>query len=285
MRQGRAMLKATLKVLPTEEAHLAVRSLDIVGDIAVIKLPEKLSETRFKIAEALIEELPSVKVVLRQFSPVAGEYRVRSLEWVAGEKRTYTIHKESGCLFKVDLSKAYFSPRLAYERMRVAKLVKCSGRREIIVNMFSGVGCFSLIIAKKADVRKIYSIDINPDAIEYLEENIKLNKVEKVVIPMLGDAKQITSELEDIADRVLMPLPEKALEYLPYAIQSLKASKGWVHYYDFYHQNKEKSHKNVVGKVSEKLRELNVNFQIDNVRTVRPVGPNWYQIALDIKII
>ncbi len=285
MRQGRVILQAALKVLPREEAYLAVRSLDIVGDIAVIKLPEKLSEARFKIAEALMENLSSVKVVLRQFSSVGGEYRTRSLEWIAGEKRTSTIHKESGCFFKVDLSEVYFSPRLAYERMRIAKIVNSSGRREVIINMFSGVGCFSLIIAKKADVQKIYSIDINPAAIKYLEENIELNKVENIVIPMLRDSKQAALELQDTADRVLMPLPEKALEYLPYAVQSLKSSKGWIHFYDFSHRRKDESHWNVIDVISENLGKLNINFQIDNIRVVRPVGPNWHQIALDIRII
>lgn len=285
MRQGRAMLQAALGVLPPEEAYLVKRSFDVIGDIAVIKLPDSLLHKRFQIAESLMEKLPSIKVVLRQLSPVEGEYRVRSLEWIAGEKRMHTLHKESGCLFKVNLSQVYFSPRLAYERMRIAKLVKWSGGREVIVNMFSGVGCFSIIIAKKADPAKIYSIDINSAAIKCLEENVKLNKVEKIIIPILGDAKQATAPLHGIADRVLMPLPEKALEYLPYAVQSLKDS-GWIHYYDFHHYTaKEESYREVASKISEKLRELNLNFHIDNIRTVRPVGPNWYQIAVDIKVI
>ena len=284
MRRSRSMLQAALKVLPREEAFLVVKSFDIIGDILVIKLPENLLQKRFKIAEALMKELPNRKVVLRQISPVAGEYRVRNLEWLSGEKRTYTIHKENGCSFKVNLAEVYFSPRLSYERMRIAKLVNRSDRKEVIMNMFSGVGCFSVIIAKHADPEKIYSIDINPDAIKYLEENIKLNQVEKTIIPILGDARQVTAKLGGLADRVLMPLPEKSLEYLPFAIQGLKSSKGWIHYYDFYYTRDKPDHR-VADKVSEQLRTLNIDFQINNIRTIRSVGPNWYQIVIDIEII
>jgi tRNA (guanine37-N1)-methyltransferase len=139
-------------------------------------------------------------------------------------------------LFSVDVEKCYFSPRLFYERSRIAGLVR-SG--ETVANMFAGVGCFSIVIAKRLDVAKVLSIDVSPAAIQFMHENIRINRVYGKVIPILGDSKMIVEQqLKRVADRVLMPLPEKAFSYLLYAVSALKTSGGWVHYYDFEHAGK-----------------------------------------------
>ena len=85
-----------------------------------------------------------IKTVLRQASPVSGDFRLRKLEWIAGERKTETVHKEYGCILKVDLGKCYFSPRLSYERNRIAHQVQPG---EVMVNMFAGVGSYSIVIA------------------------------------------------------------------------------------------------------------------------------------------
>jgi tRNA (guanine37-N1)-methyltransferase len=167
--------------------------------------------------------------------------------------------------------------------MRIANLV---GSGEVVVNMFAGVGCFSIIIAKHSDAAKVYSIDINPVAVGYMRENIRLNKVYGKVVPLLGDAKEIIEKsLHRVANRVLMPLPEKALEYLPYALLALRESGGWIHYYDFEHATKtENAVEKVKLKVADRLSSLNVNFEFLYGRIVRATGPNWHQVVLDIKI-
>ena len=225
----------------------------------------------------------NVKAVLAQTGAVSGDFRLRKLEHVAGEEKTQTVHRESGCRFSVDVEKCFFSPRLFRERMRVAKLVK---NGETIVNMFAGVGCFSVIIAKYSNAKKVYSIDINPVALRHMQENIRANKTYSKIIPILADAKKVIQErLRYVADRVLMPLPEKALLYLPYASQALRYSGGWIHYYDFEHARKnEDSIDKVKLKVTEKLSNLDVAFEIPYGRVVRSTGPNWHQIVLDIKV-
>ncbi|MGC8998268.1 MAG: class I SAM-dependent methyltransferase [Candidatus Bathyarchaeia archaeon] len=270
------------EVLPPEEISKIYNSYDIIGDIAVIRLTEKSRKYGHIIAETIMKVHRNVRTVLAQTSPVHGDYRLRELEHVAGEKRTKTIHRESGCLFSVDVEKCYFSPRLFYERMRIAKLV---GNGETIVNMFAGVGCFSLVIAKHSNASKIYSIDINPTAVQFMRENVKLNRFFGRVIPIEGDAKEIIQKmLRQVADRVLMPLPEKALEYLPYALLTLKEGGGWIHYYDFEHASKgENAVEKAKLKVAQRLEGLGVKFEIPFGRVVRTTGPNWYQIVLDIK--
>jgi tRNA (guanine37-N1)-methyltransferase len=280
---GETLKKILINKLKPEELALLYKSYDIIGDIAVIRIPKSIELQSGIIADAIMQTHRRVRTVLRQVSPVSGNLRLRKLEWVRGERKTETLHKEFGCVFKVDLEKCYFSPRLSYERMRIAKLVKPN---EVIVNMFAGVGCYSIIIAKHSEAKKIFSIDINPIAVKYTRENIEINKVRERVFPVKGDAKKIVEErLQNVADRVLMPLPEKAYEYLDSAVLALKPTGGWISYYDFEHAGKDENPvEKIKRKVSEKLVSLNVNFEVPFGRVVRTTGPNWYQVVIDIEV-
>jgi tRNA (guanine37-N1)-methyltransferase len=220
---------------------------------------------------------------LNQVSPVRGEHRLRRLEWVWGDKRTETLYREQGCVFKVDLSEVYFSPRLSFERMRIAKLVRAN---EEVVNMFSGVGCFSILMAKHCETRMIHSIDVNPRAVRLMWENIALNRVAERVEAILGDAEDVIQrELEGVADRVLMPLPGKAYEYLGSAVNALDSGTGFIHYYDFIHVKSSKDPlKKIIDRIKAKMTLLGVSFEVTSSRIVRSIGPNWCQIALDLKV-
>jgi tRNA (guanine37-N1)-methyltransferase len=274
--------KILSSVLPSKDLANIYNSYDIVGDIAIIRVTETSQRCSQAIAEAIMMVHKNVKTVLIQTSSVYGDFRLRRLEHVAGENKTTTVHKESECLFTVDVAKCYFSPRLFYERMRIAQLVK---NGEVIVNMFAGVGCFSIIIAKHSHVKKVHSIDVNPIAIQHMHENVRVNKVYGKVVPILGDAKEIIEkDLCHVTDRVLMPLPEKALEYLPYGLLALKEVGGWIHYYDFeYAKKNENPIEKVKLKVTKTLENLGVDFEIPHGRVVRTTGPHWHQIVLDIK--
>lgn len=216
--------KTLSEILSQQNLGHVYNSYDIVGDIALIRLREASKIRGRKVAEALMSVHKNVKTVLAQIGAVCGDFRLRKLEYVAGERETVTVHRESGCLFSVDVERCCFSPRLSYERMRVARQVR---NEEVVVNMFAGVGCFSILISKYSGVEKVYSIDVNPMAFQYMQENIRLNGVYGKVIPILGDATEVIEKrLCHLADRVLMPLPEKAFEYLPYALLVLKKTGG-----------------------------------------------------------
>jgi tRNA (guanine37-N1)-methyltransferase len=281
----RKRLRKTLSNTLFPEARGDVyNSFDVVGDIAILRLPDPSQKTAETVAQAIMSRHRNINTVLLQTSPVSGDLRLRRLNYVAGENKTSTVHKEFGCSFAVDVAECYFSPRLSHERMRIAKLVASN---ETVVNMFAGVGCFSLIIAKHADSKKVFSIDVNPAAVQFMQENIRLNRVYSKVVPLLGDAKEIVSnQLQHIADRVLLPLPEKALEYLPYAISALKLKGGWIHYYGFEHATKTESPLDKAKlKVAEALNVLGVDFKIPFVHVVRSTGPNWLQLVVDIQVM
>jgi tRNA (guanine37-N1)-methyltransferase len=269
--------------LPPEDLAKVSKSFDVVGDIAILKIPPALEHRKELIAEAILTENKSVKTVLHQQSPVAGVFRTRTLEYVAGETKTETLYREYGCVFKVDLAEVYFSPRLSFERIRVGTLI---GQGETVVNMFAGVGCFSIIIAKHSPAWMVYSIDLNPVAVQLMRENIGLNRMQRRVEAICGDARKVVAErFLNAVDRVVMPLPEKAYEYLGIAVKALQERRGVVHYYDFIHAGRGESPIDKgVDKVDKKLRELGVKYVVTASRIVRMVGPRWYQIALDMHV-
>ncbi|MCX8195595.1 MAG: class I SAM-dependent methyltransferase family protein [Acidilobaceae archaeon] len=252
--------------------------VEIVGDIAIIKRPfgSPLKEEYRRAAEEILKRAPHVKSVWLAATPVAGVHKVRQYEHLAGEKRSETIYREHGCSFKLDITKVFVSPRLNYEHLRVAKLVR---EGEAVVNMFAGVGVFSIVIAKKAKPSVVHSIDINEEAYRYMLENVRLNRVEGIVIPHLGDAAKVIEEkLVGVADRVLMPLPDLALDYLPHALLALRG-RGYLHLYLHAHSEEEAARA-----AMERLGELGRRARLLGHREVRSVGPRLLQVAVDVEV-
>jgi tRNA (guanine37-N1)-methyltransferase len=200
-------------------------SYDVLGSIALVKLADEVKEYAHEIGEAIIATQKAIKTVCVD-AGVVDQFRTRAVSVVAGEKTTQTIHKEYGLVFKMDVAKVFFSPRLATERETVAKQVAAG---EVVVDMFAGIGPFSIMIAKTRAPRIVYAIDANPEAIKHMAENIELNKVTSVK-PILGDAREQIAKLEP-ADRIIMNLPHDAREFLADAIRVLKPG-GVVHFYE-----------------------------------------------------
>jgi len=269
---------------------IPVKSIDIIGDIAILKMPEAPSRES-RLAEALLTEAPYVKVVYRQTGPVTGDYRLRELKWLAGEKRSSTIHKEHGCKIEVDVVKDYFSPRLAYERSRIARLVKIEeltrDAGEVIINMFAGVGSFSLRIAKETKLSKIYSIDINPDAFLRMFRNVLINKMLGRIACICGEAGQMIDQtMRSRGDRILMPLPERSFEYLECALGALKEEGGVIHFQSFVHAGKCEDPVDVSkAQLCAAFRKCPRKAVIGDSGVIRSIGPRWYQVATDLRIV
>jgi len=262
------MPKNLLKKLP--------KSMDFIGDLCIVELDDELIEYGSVIGNAIIKANKGIRGVFAKGGAVSGETRIRPLIHIAGEKRTETLHKENGCIFKLDISKVYFSPRLSFERLRIAKNVSDG---EVVFDMFSGVGPFSILIAKLSGA-KVYASDINPWAIHYLKENIKLNKVEGRVHPIRDDARNVAEMLRGKVDRVIMNLPEKAKYFLSYAVDSLRG-RGIIHYYTF--KGGENPTEGALEEVSEKL-EGKFSWDILEKRLVKEVAPRKWQVVLDLYI-
>ncbi|MGQ0791995.1 MAG: class I SAM-dependent methyltransferase [Nitrosopumilaceae archaeon] len=274
------MLKKALEnVLSEKESEDLFSAFDQIGDIIIVRIPDSLLSKKKIIGETLLEQVKTAKSVFYQSSSVEGDFRTRDLEILAGVDKTETEYKEFGCRFIVDVEKAFFSPRLSTERDRIADLVQDG---EILINMFGGVGMFSIIAAKRKKCT-VYNIDINPIAAKLCEKNIQLNKkLVGRVISIQGDAAKIIEEqFHDQGDRVLMLLPERSDEFLNSAILATK-SNGIIHYYSHIHADE----KSQAAKLSEKhyLDITPIKSKILNSKIVRAVGPRYYQTVVDVRI-
>lgn len=274
------MLKDALRErLSDAEISSLSSSFDVIGDIAIIKIPSSLKSKERIIGDEILREMKNVKTVLRQDSDIKGEYRTREVSHIAGDEKYETLYKESGLVFKVNVRSAYFSPRLSTERLRLRSLA-IEGER--IFNMFAGVGTFSFVIAKTTNC-EIVSLDKNPEAIRLAKESLSLNRrMRGIVIPILGDAKEYAESHQGIFDRVIMPLPERAPEFLGSAVNSAKKPGGMIHYYlhlseeDYSNENWIVDHLNAIN--------LPCDYKVTLWKKVREVGPRYIQAVADIAV-
>ncbi len=262
--------------LPSKTRSSLPSSFDIVGDIVILKLKKELYDYKGEIADAIIKAHKNVHTVLMD-KGVEGHCRLRDVDVIAGERRTKTVHKEYALEFKLDIAEVYFSPRLATERRIVAQQVRDG---ETIIDMFCGVGPFSIMIAKYKNPKKIYAIDINPSAIKYLEENIEKNKV-KNVVGIQGDAKEILPTIEK-ADRIIMNLPFSSIDFFEIALKAIDIHKaGKIHYYEILEEDKLEGRMQELNYIAN---ELNCNMKILARRMVRTYSPRQKHFAFDLNI-
>lgn len=249
-------------------------SFDVIGRVAIIKLPDDLLNYKQEIGEAILKANKSIETVVID-AGVEGEERVRRLEIVAGKTYTQTVHKEYGIELEMDPSKVYFSPRLATEHWRIAQMVE---KGEVVLDMFCGVGPFSILIAKHRNPKKIYALDVNEDAIRYLKKNIERNKISNVDA-LLGDSKVLVPKLES-ADRIIMNLPFSAFEFLPIALSKVKRN-GIIHYYEVLsYEKKDERFKEVV-RIAE---EQSIRIIKLGERAVHTYSPNSNLYCFDLKV-
>jgi tRNA (guanine37-N1)-methyltransferase len=257
------------------------QAIDFVGDIAIVEIPPELKNYKTIVGEAILRAHKRLNTVLAKSGAVGGEFRVRVFEPIAGVSKTTTIHREYGCVFHVDLAKAYFSPRLSYEHNRVASLVR---EDETVLDMFTGVGPFAVHIAKKRQKVHVYAVDKNPEAIRLLKKNMTANRVGTKITPILGDAGQIAAEkLRGSSDRVIMNLPEKAIEHVDAACEAVKPFGGTLHYYEF--TSEAEPLRAVQERLESALKQSRRKLdEILSSKIVRGTAPHTWQVVVDARI-
>jgi tRNA (guanine37-N1)-methyltransferase len=256
-------------------------SFDIIGDIAIVELPDQLTAFSSAIGVGIMKINPHVRLVLRKLGEVSGTFRTRKFEEIAGTGSTETIHKEFDCTFHLNVAGVYFNPRLSHERMRVAKQVK---QNERVLDMFAGVGPYSILIAKTQRTAKVYAVDLNPEAFKYLRHNTLLNRVADRVFCALGDAAQLaTTDLRETANRVIMNLPSDSTRFLAAAVAALKRDGGIIHYYAFASRdsNLEQIKEEVQSAIHAQGRTVR-SFTFSEI--IKEVAPSRVQVALDVLV-
>lgn len=252
--------------------EVSLSSFDVVGDIAVVRIPEEALPYRAAIGEAILAAHPAISVVCHDRG-VKDEYRLRDVEVVAGEQRTETVHAEYGAEIAVDVAAVYFSPRLATERKRVADQVETG---DVVIDMFAGAGPFSILAARLAKPSRVYAVDVNPAAVEYAWRNVQRNNIGDVVEVLQGDAAEVVPRLEH-ADHVIMNLPHRADEFFACAARA----GSIVHYYDIVPED------NVAEQLDWLVETAASEGKTASIQRWRQVGtysPGQIKIGVDVAI-
>ncbi|MCX6815132.1 MAG: class I SAM-dependent methyltransferase family protein [Candidatus Aenigmarchaeota archaeon] len=220
-----------------------------------------------------MKTLQRIKSVYRYSGHVSGQMRIPKVSYVAGDKNPVTVHRENGCLYKLDVQRMMFSKGNILERGRLPKLVK---PEEVIVDMFAGIGYFSIPLGKFSPAKKIYSIELNPNSFRFLKNNIKLNKLSGKVEPIQGDCR--TVQIPEKADRVLMGHLPKTYEFLPAAFKFLKPN-GIIHYHDTFRKEElwEKTEK-ILREYSGKHGFYPIRME---KRVVKQYAPGIFHVVID----
>ena len=260
--------------VPEALRGLLPTSFDVIGDIAVLKIPEPLVPHRAEIGRAILEWNRTLRVVAQDHG-VSGPFRIRDLEVIAGESRTTTVHTEFGLRYHVDVAQAYFSPRLGSERLRVADLVAPG---ETVADPFAGVGPYAILIARRREATRIIASDANPVAVGLLRQNVAANRAERVEVRE-GDAREILRQTAPI-DRVILDLPHSAMEFLPDALAAL-SSRGTIHLYSILEDADRVDRMQTIWQVVEEAGRPVVSV---HPHVVRAYAPTQHHVAFDVTV-
>ncbi|MBI2135015.1 methyltransferase domain-containing protein [Candidatus Woesearchaeota archaeon] len=271
-------LKDLLKwKLTQKEIDIIPSSYDIVGSILIFSdFPKKLVKKEKIVGEGLLELHKNIKTIAKKTKKYSGKYRLPKLKIISGEKTKETMHKENNSILKLNVEKVYFSSRLSTERKRIFSQVK---NNESVLVMFSGCGPYPITLAKNSKPKEIYSIEINPIACKYQEENIKLNKINNIKL-IKGDVKKILPKISKKFDRIIMPLPKDAEDFLDLALDKIKKN-GTIHFYSFSEEDKCGS---IIKIITEECQKQKKKYKITDIVKCGHFSPGVFRICVDFRV-
>ena len=268
--------KKISKNIPKEYIDHIPNKWEKVGDILTIVLPNKLAPYKENIAETYASIL-GCKTVLNDIGGISGEYRAPNVEIVFGSNDTETVHKENGVRYKLDPQKIMFSSGNMDERIRMGKI---ANKDEVIVDLFAGIGYFTLPIAVHSRPKKVFANEKNPVSFNYLCQNITLNNVSSIVEPVHGDNRMAAPK--NVADRIIMGFFGDTHQFLPLAFECLNNCKGTIHYHDKFPEN------NVPDEPTKRIQkiaeEYNRKIKLLNLKHVKSYAPGISHYVFDIGI-
>jgi tRNA wybutosine-synthesizing protein 3 len=216
---------------------------------------------------------------LARSGEIIGEKRESTVEMLVGED-DWVIRKESGIKYGYHIKQCMFSSGNINERRRMGEVVS---ENEIVVDLFCGIGYYTIPILVKNNVKHVYSCEWNINSINALKYNLENNNVEKKCTIIEGDNRETTDNLENIADRVLLGLLPTAEESYHVALKCIKEEGGILHIHGLSPSN---NHEKFLLETSEKLQKIDYNYIITNykINKIKSYAPHWDHLVLDIQI-
>lgn len=263
---------ADLSDLPKNILNNLPRKWEYIGRIVIIKLEKSAEPYKQRIGKVYANQLKMDTVCVDR-KGISGEFRRPSMEIIYGTQ-TEGTRLENGILYSLDVTKVMFASGNMDERKRM-KFLDCTG--ETVVDMFAGIGYFTLPIAKFANPYRVIACEKNPESFKFLKKNIELNDVSNIVIPVLGDNRDL--DIEDATvDRVLMGYVKKTSDFLLKALRMIKPG-GMIHYHDTFHI---REYRKMVNEIFDKY--CPGRYEIKNIREVKSFAPSVSHYVIDVKI-
>jgi len=265
------------KKLTKKEQTVFVKSFDSLGNIVIIEIPKELEKKEKLIGNTIIKLNKNIKTVCKITGKHKGKYRIQPLKIIAGEKNFIADYKESGCRFQFDVRKTFFSPRLSNERLRISKLIK---KDDVVGCFFAGVGPYPIVFSKNSEMKKAVGIELNPEAVKWMEKNIELNKCSEKVEVIKGDVNKLGKKFINFFDRIVMPMPHGGETFLNSAVKTLKP-KGIIHFYQVL--PKETAFETAIERAKKECAKQKRKFVLLDKRKVRPFSATKMQVVIDFK--
>jgi len=251
---------------------------DIIGNIAIVKFDREAKlKAKKLLAKKLLKEYKQISTVLEKSNKFSGRLRTQKTKFVAGNRTTEALHKENGCLFRLNVNTCYFSPRLSSERLEVARKVK---REESVLVLFGGVGPFAIVISKNSKAKKIVSIELGRECSKYAKENAKRNKLTNVEV-IQGNVKTVLPKMKDKFERIVMARPNLKESFLDVALKRVKKN-GTIHYYGFYALEDRDKLKEMIVSEARKARK---KIKILKIKEAGEIGVKKFRYRVDFKVL
>lgn len=184
------------------------------------------------------------------------------------------VHEEGRVRYFLDPSRIMFSPGNVNIRQAVP-VDDISGKT--VLDMFAGIGYFSLQIAARYPDAKVYSCEINPVAYGYLEKNISTNSLERSLVPLFGDCRSVTDGI--VADYIIMGHFD-AMKFLSTAL--LRSKQGtMVDFHLLVDSNNIDTH---WGEIITAASRFGYILDFVEQRVVKSYGPHMWHVSTTMKV-
>ena len=283
MSRFKQLLIEELKSIPANMLSYLPTGYQQIGNNAIINLKPEIINYQKDIATVMLRKFPPIKGVYLKQGGVTGQFREPNIAFIKGEKNPVVLHKEHGIIFKFDITKIMFAKGNVNERFRFSQLVQ---ENEIVFDLFSGIGYFSLIIGKYCKPKQIYAFELNPIAHGFLVENIKLNKINKertVIEPILGDSMETMLKVKDKADRVIMGMIPAPKSHVQNVFKVINEKKAVIHYEGLLKSGEPSDI--LLNDIIEEANKKKRKVTLLNTNIVKSYGPKINHVTLDIEII
>jgi tRNA wybutosine-synthesizing protein 2 len=263
-------------VLPSSLMNRLPDRWEKIGTVVTIKLPDVLKQHQEIIGQAYREVL-NCTTVLNDRGGILGLYREPVVDVISGDSITETIHTENGIRFKMDPQRIMFSSGNMAERRRMATI---SHSCETVVDLFAGIGYFTLPIGVYSKPKKIFACEINPIAYRYLCANVVINHVTDIVEPLLGNNQKTAPK--DCADRVILGYLQEPQLFLKVALECLRNQSGILHYHEVVPF--ESIPETPLKHIETATKKYHRSVELLKINKIKSYAPRIHHVVLDVRI-